>query len=64
MDEGSVEYFSLRERAERAAAAVATSIEARRIHLELATRYAALLRGEKEQGSHRPRRLPFLLIQR
>ena len=36
------EYFQRRERAERTAAKIATCTEARRVHQELAQRYAAL----------------------
>ncbi len=40
----SFEYFEARERAEKAAAKVATSLAARRIHQELAQIYGALAR--------------------
>ncbi len=45
VDQQSAEYFRKRERAERAAAKVATSDAARRVHQELAQSYAELLRN-------------------
>lgn len=46
MDQRSIDYFCLRERIEREAAAHAASDEARSVHEELARGYAALIRGE------------------
>lgn len=40
-----IEYFGRRERQERRAAKNARTIEARRLHQQLAERYAAMLRG-------------------
>lgn len=48
------EYYQCRERAERAAARRAASERARGVHLELAERYAARLRGRPILAS-----LPF-----
>lgn len=45
VDEKSVDYFRARERAERAAAKRASSASVRRIHQELAIKYATLVRG-------------------
>ena len=45
MTAGMREYYLCRERAERAAALRAASERVRGIHLELAERYAARLRG-------------------
>jgi hypothetical protein len=45
MTAGMREYYLCRERAERAAALRAASERARGIHLELAERYAARVRG-------------------
>jgi hypothetical protein len=44
VDKKSVEYFRQRETTERDAAQNAASEAARRVHLELAQEYAALLR--------------------
>lgn len=52
MGEQSAQYFLRRERAERAAAASASSPAARGIHLEMAERYAA----EAEQCRREARR--------
>jgi hypothetical protein len=43
VDQESVEYFRARERVERAAAENAVNEAARRVHLELAQGYAALV---------------------
>jgi hypothetical protein len=45
------EYYQCRERAERAAALRAASERVRGVHLELAERYAARLRGRPMLGS-------------
>ena len=53
-----MDYYRSRERAERAAAARAECEQARRVHLELARGYAALVRqGEREQAMEPPLRL-------
>ena len=52
MGEKSAEYFAKRERAERAAAASASSPNVREIHLEMAERYAE----EAEQCRREARR--------
>lgn len=58
MDQQSIDYFRSRERVERAAAARAECEEARRVHLDLARGYAALVRrGESEQAVEPPLRL-------
>lgn len=58
LDQQSIDYFRSREQAERAAAATAACEEARRVHLELARGYAALVRqGEREQTVEPPLRL-------
>ena len=44
VDQESLDYFRARERIERAAAGNALNEAARRVHLELAQGYAALLR--------------------
>jgi hypothetical protein len=49
VDRESVEYFRARERVERDAAANASNEAARRVHLELAQGYAALV-GEAEHA--------------
>ena len=57
MGEQSAQYFLRRERAERAAAAVAQSPNVRGIHLEMAERYAAeaeLCRREARRYEGRP----------
>jgi hypothetical protein len=48
MDQLSLEYFKDRELIERAAAAAATSEQARRAHLELAQSYADRVRGANQ----------------
>jgi hypothetical protein len=50
VDRESVEYFRARERVERDAAANASNEAARRVHLELAQGYAALV-GAAEHAS-------------
>ena len=50
MDIESREYFEQRERAERAAAKNATSLEARRVHQELARNYAELALQVRDAG--------------
>ena len=45
VDQQSAEYFRKRERTERAAAQIAASDAARRVHQELAQSYAELLRN-------------------
>lgn len=47
MVQGGVEYFRNRERAERAAAKSTPSLAARRIHQELAQRYADLAQRQR-----------------
>jgi hypothetical protein len=44
VDQESVDYFRSRERVEREAAKAAATEEARRVHIELAEGYAALVR--------------------
>jgi hypothetical protein len=44
-DSETAAYFRRRERAERAAAKIAATEAARRVHQELAQRYAAMLRS-------------------
>jgi hypothetical protein len=44
------EYFQQRERAERAAAKNAASVEARRVHQELARNYAELALQSRDAG--------------
>ena len=46
----SFDYFSHRERAERAAAKQATCDAARRVHEQLAVAYAGLVRGNGRSG--------------
>ena len=50
MDMKSREYFEQRERAERAAAKNAASLEARRVHQELARNYAELALQLRDDG--------------
>ena len=58
LDQQSIDYYRSRERTERAAAANAECEQARRVHLELARGYAALIRqGEREQAIEPPLRL-------
>jgi plasmid stabilization system protein ParE len=52
LDQVSFDYFSRRERAERAAAKHASCDAARRVHQELAAAYAGLI---QRNGSGRPR---------
>ena len=52
MDRQSIEYFRSRERHELEAARATSNEDARRVHLELAQGYAALVRdGEREVGA-------------
>ena len=50
MDHRSLDYFSRRERAERAAAKQAKCDAARRVHQELAVAYAGLVRESGSSG--------------
>ena len=50
MDMKSREYFEQREQAERAAARNAASLEARRVHQELARNYAELALQLRDAG--------------
>jgi hypothetical protein len=50
MDQKSLDYFTHRERAERAAAKQATCDAARRVHQQLAVAYAGLVRRNEDSG--------------
>lgn len=54
MEQGNVGYFEQRERSERAAAQNASSMEARRVHEELADNYAQLAREAQLGRELRP----------
>jgi hypothetical protein len=48
MDQNTLEYFTGRERQERAAAKNASGLPAPRVHQELAQHYAAVVQGTAE----------------
>ena len=52
MDQEWQNYLERRERSERAAAKRATCPEARRVHQELALKYAAMIRQGAAEGSY------------